>query len=180
MYRSPILLAIDCAEALYTQSKYLNVDAKPIHPSLLSVPALLQQCLTGKGPFASLCTIAAVDKTSSIPALQRRQQKEGQDSSAQVQSRSPGPLTRTEAAGIYQHMADTLLLEHEPTDTTFIENLVSSDGNALLFTRGLLAIPGTPARGSIKKGKRRGTPVRADKLHSITVKVDAPQLDARV
>lgn len=66
-------------------------------------------------------------------------------------------------------MADTLLLEQEPTDASFLEALVGSDGNVLTFTRGLRAIPGTTARGVVKKGKRRGTSARNDKLHTIVI-----------
>lgn len=160
--RTPILLAIDSAEALYKTSKYVTVENKPIEPSSLSVAALLRACIEGSNSsYASLSAIAALNKSSGL-----------QVSSKQVAKVSPGPLTRTEAAGIYQHMADTLLLESEPSDTSFLENLVGSDGNALLFTRGLRAIPGATARGVVKKGKRRGVSVKNDRLHSITVTVD--------
>lgn len=154
-------MAIDSAEALYKPSKYVTVENVPIEPKNLAVPSLLRSCLEGSNEaYSSLATVAALDKSSSLRV-----------SSSEVAKVTPGPLTRTEAAGIYQHMADTLLLENEPSDTSFLENLIGSDGNALLFTRGLRAIPGATARGVVKKGKSRGTPVRNDKLHSITVTV---------
>ena len=167
MSRSPILVAIDSVEALYKTSKYVTVENKPIEPENLSVPRLLRACLSSKDSPSSL-SITAIGALNKYTAL----------SIPKAKKISPGPLSRTEAAGIYQHMYDTLLLENEPTDSNFLESLIGSDGNVLLFTRGLRAIPGTTARGVVKKGRSRGISVRNDKLHSIVVTEIAPSPEA--
>lgn len=162
-HRAPILVAVDGVEALYKTSKYSTVENKPIEPEQLSVPHLLRACLSSKDTFSLITAIGALDKSASLEI-------------PNVGSITPGALTRTEAAGIYQNMSDTLLLESEPSDSSFLEALVGSDGNALLFTRGLRAIPGSTARGVVKKGKNRGVSVRDDRLHSVVVTETAPVL----
>lgn len=153
---APLLVAIDSAEALYKRSKYVSAVNKPLKPEQLSVPRALRACLAGNDIYPSVTVIAALDKSASVGALKAK-------------DLAPGPLTRSEAAGIYQHMSDTLLLENEPSDASFLEALVGSDGNARLFTRGLGAIPGGTARGVVKKGRSRGVSVRDDRLHTVVV-----------
>lgn len=160
-FSAPILVAVDSAEALYKTTNYVSVTNTPLQPEQLSVPCALRSCLAGNERYPQITAIAALDKSTSLEIKN-------------VKVIVPGPLSRTEAAGIYQHMSDTLLLENEPSDANFLEALVGSDGNALLFTRGLRAIPGGTARGVVKKGRSRGVSIRDDRLHTLVVTEPAP------
>lgn len=156
----PLLVAIDAVEALYRPTLYIAADASTIQPEQLHVSNLLRSCLDGRISAPSLSTIAALDKSTSPPPTI------SQNKSTKIIQ--PGALSRLEAAGIYQHMAEIKLLEQTPSDASFLEAFVGSDGNAYLFTRGLRSIPGGTARGVVRKGRRRGASIKDDRLHTVT------------
>lgn len=102
----PIVLAIDSAEALKGPTKYLDSNARPLPASRLSLPSLLQSYVDGPKKVKHGAVIAAMDKSAPSAAPDT-------DVSVQV-----GPLSRTEAAGIFEHLADIKMLHQGETSVS--------------------------------------------------------------
>jgi hypothetical protein len=156
--RSPFLIAIDSAQALFRPSHYFEPTTTAFLPSYaLFVPRLLLGYITGKNPLARGTVLLAASSTPTI--LQSRAVDFLSVPSRPSQS-TPGPFdridgaywdlakdlqvasvpsmwSRTEAAGLFELLKATRQLRPALSDRTFLEKYIETGGRGADFVRAL-------------------------------------------